>query len=169
MQIITKKDWYTLVNENKKELYIDLSEEQISKMSKDRFRSIVSKAVDHKAMDHLNTIALSHSKSEDLIKPRLVRENYFEDQRFSKSEVELLYALRTRMVNGIKSNFSSQNNTTIACDLCQVAVDCQEHLLSCVILKQYVDIPKEINYSDLFRSTDKQLKNVNHFTILNSQ
>ena len=83
-QIITKKDWYSLVNDNKKELDINLSEEQISKMSKDRFRSIVSKAVDHKAMDHLNTIALSHSKSEDLIKPQLVRENYYEGQRFLK-------------------------------------------------------------------------------------
>jgi hypothetical protein len=101
----------------------------------------VSKAVIKKAMEYLNTIAHGHSKSEDLVKEKLVREKYFEDPRFSKSETELLFALCTRMVYGNNTNFPSQNNNNVTCDLCQVAIDCKEHLLICVKLKQQVNIP----------------------------
>ena len=106
-QIYTKNYWYSLVQDKKNELGIQLSDEEISKMSKERFRSLVQTAIDKRAMVYLNNIASGHSKSEDLVKNRLVREEYFEDKRFSKSEIELLFALRTRMVPGIKANFSS--------------------------------------------------------------
>ena len=62
------------------------------------------------------------------------------------------------MVRGIKENFPSQYGKSFACDLCQIAVCRQEHLLSCVTLKQHIDIPDDVSYSDLFRTTDKQLK-----------
>ena len=39
-----------------------------------------------------------------------------------------------------------------------MAIDCQEHLLSCVKLRQHVDIPRDAHYSDLFEETEKQLK-----------
>ena len=124
---------------------------------------MVDIAANKLAMEHLNNVAQGHSKSEDLIKSRLIREEYFADNRFSRSEIELLFALRTRMVPGIKANFSSQYNDVFTCDLCQVAVCCQEHILSCAKLKQHVDIPKDVSYSDLFRNTDKQLKIVKIF------
>ena len=105
------------------------------------------------ALAHLNTVASGHSKSQNLIKHRFVKESYFEDQRFSKSDSELLLALRTRMVKDIKRNFSTQQNTNnIACDLCQVQVDCQEHLL------KHVTVPEDVQYKDIYGNTDKQLK-----------
>ena len=162
-QIFTKNDWYSLVQDNKNELGIQLSDEEISKISKERFRSLVQTAIAKRAMVYLNNIASGHSKSEDLVKNRLIREEYFEDKRFLKSEIELLFALRTRMLPGIKANFSSQYNNIVTCDLCQNAIDCQEHQLSCAKLRQHVDIPENISYSDLFRNTDKQLRIVKLF------
>ena len=156
--IITKNDWYSLVQQNKVDLNIPFSDEDISKMSKDRFKSIVSKAVAKKAAEYLNQVAIKHSKSRILIKDKILRENYFQDDRFSKSEVELIFSLRTRMVKDIKGNFSSQYNDDIACSLCQVQVDCQEHLLSCVELTKHVDIPRDVEYGDIFKTTDKQLR-----------
>ena len=97
------------------------------------------------------------------MKSRLIREEYFSDKRLSRSEIELLFALRTRMVPGIKANFSSQYSEVFTCDLCQIAVCCQEHLLSCFKLRQHIDIPKNINYSDLFGNKDKQLAIVKIF------
>ena len=88
-------------------------------MSKDRFRSLVAIAVNKLAMKHLNNVTQGHSKSE---------EDYFADNRFSRSEIDLLFALHTRMVPGIKANFPSQYNDVITCDLCHVAVCCQEHV-----------------------------------------
>ena len=90
-------------------------------------------------------------------------ENYIRDPRFSKNEIELLFALRTRTVNDIKRNFPNQFNNSIACDLCQTQVDCQEHLLRCVKLTNIVKVPEDIKYSDIFGNTEKQIKIVKIF------
>ena len=127
-------------------------------MSKHKFKSIVTTSVEKATMVYLNKIASTHSKSEGLKKVRLKREEYFEDSRFTKSETELLFAFRTRMVRGIKENFPSQFGKSFTCDLCQIAVCRQEHLLSCATLKKHIDIPDEVSYSDLFSTTNKQLK-----------
>ena len=156
--IPTKNDWFGVVKQNMEDLKINLSDKEISQMSKQKFKKIVNSAVEKAAIDHLNKIARSHSKSENLIKTSLKREEYFEDKRFTKSETELLFAFRTRTVRGIKSNFPSQYGRILTCELCQIAVCCQEHLLSCVILKDHINIPNDVNYTDLFGNTDKQLK-----------
>ena len=55
--VFTKNDWYNLVKENRNELGIPLTDEEISVMSKDRFKSIVNKAVNAFALDHFNKLA----------------------------------------------------------------------------------------------------------------
>ena len=157
-QIETKNDWYNIVQDNKKELEITMSDEDISNLSEEKFRSMVNRAVDAEALEHLNRIASGHSKSEDLVKSILKSEDYFTNSDFSKSEIELLFALRTRTVPDIKANFPSQHNNNLVCDLCQVAIDCQEHLLTCSKLRQHVDVSSTIKYADVFKETTKQLK-----------
>ena len=112
------------------------------------------------ALEHLNKLATrgENSKAKELVKLQLKREEYFDDERFSKSDVELLFSMRTKMTPGIKRNFSSQYGENIFCDLCKVHVDCQEHLLRCVELKEHVEIPSDVEYSDIFKGVDKQLK-----------
>ena len=161
-QITTKNDWYNLVQENKTELKITLSDEEISKISEEKFRSIVTRAVDIEALEYLNSIASGHSKAEDLVKTRRIREEYFVDNRFSKSEIELLFALRTRTVPDIKANFPSQHKNNLVCDLCQVAIDCQEHLLTCYKLNKNSVTPSKMSYSDIYKDTTKQLGIVKH-------
>ena len=93
-----------------------------------------------RALSHLNSIAKGHSKSENLVKVKFAREKYFEDPNFSKSEVELLFALRTKTVRNIKKNFPSQyNNNNMACQVCFMLVDCQQHLLMCSELRKRVN------------------------------
>ena len=126
------------------ELKMTHSEQDISKMSEDKFRTIVRKSVEKRALSYLNGIALGHSKSEVLVKTKFEREKYFEDSNFSKSESELLFAIRTRTVRNIKKNFPNQNKNNIACQICLLHVDCQQHLLVCSELVQRVKIPQNI-------------------------
>ena len=100
---------YNLANENRNELGIPLTDEEISVMSKDRFKAIVNKAVNAFALKHFNKLATKSDnlKSINLVKSKFSREKHFEDKRFSISEVELLFSLRANMVAGIKKNFSS--------------------------------------------------------------
>lgn len=157
--IRTKGDWFGLVIQNREELMMSHTDEEISNMSKDRFRILVNSLVEKRALAQLNSIAMGHSKSVDLMKIRLKREPYFEDPKLSKSEVELLFALRTRTVRNIKKNFPNQtNNSNMACQVCFLHVDCQQHLMVCSELRKVVNIPTDVNYSDIFNSSEKQLK-----------
>ena len=164
--IPTKNDWFGIVQENMEDLKIKLSEKEISEMSKQKFKTIVTTAVEKTAIDYLNSLASTHSKSQNLMKTKLKKEEYFEDSRFTKSETELMFAFRTRTVRGIKANFPSQYGKQFSCELCQIAVCCQEHLLTCVILKKHIDIQNDVSYSDLFGKTDKQLKVIRILKVL---
>ena len=84
----TKKDWAEIVAKDKLDMDIEFTDEEISEMKESKFKTIVNKAVSLKALQSLNTTADSHSKSKILVKSELAREKYFDDKRFSRSEVE---------------------------------------------------------------------------------
>ena len=88
-----ESDWSETVRKDKIKFNLEISDDKISRMSKNMFKTIVDKAVGKKAIEFLNNIAESHSKSQQLIKSKLVRESYFGSDIFSRSEVELLFSL----------------------------------------------------------------------------
>ena len=121
--VFTKDDWYGIVMADRREIDISHTDEEISKMSKDKFRKIVKAAVEKGALAYLNSKAIGHTKSVGLVKMKFERENYFENPNFSKSEVELLFALRTKTVRSIKKNFPTQYNNNMTCQLCSLHID----------------------------------------------
>ena len=92
-QKVTEKkgDWTETIRQDKLKYAINLSDEEISELSKIKFKQIVDNAVKIEAIKHLNAIAESHSKSKYLMKPNLKREDYFNDQSMSRSDVELQF------------------------------------------------------------------------------
>ena len=76
-------------------------------MSKHRFKALVNREVNLKALNHLNQLAESHTKSTGLIKNQISCEKYLTDSRFSPQLSQLLFALRTCTVKNIKANASS--------------------------------------------------------------
>ena len=55
------------------------------KISKEKFKLIVSKSVQKKAVEYLNNIAIKHSKSKHLVKNSLSIEGYLKDTWFFKN------------------------------------------------------------------------------------
>ena len=157
--IPTKGDWVETLDKERKELKLVVSDGDISNMMKDRFNTLITKAIEQRALDKLNETANdpTRSKSRKLVKQRFECESYFHDEAFHKSDIELLFALRTRMIN-VKKNFSSLHKDDISCRVCHVQVECQEHLLKCHVLKEQVDIPHDVEYNDIFKDAKKQLK-----------
>ena len=157
----TKGDWYQQVMDDRNKLGLSLSDIQISRMSKDQFKEMVTLSVRNYALNCLNQNATKNenSKCRKLAKEDLVKEKYFIDNRFSKSECELLFALRTKMIPGIKNNFSSQYANNLVCELCSALgsayLDTQEHLLSCAKLNMHVKIPENLEYEDSYRNVEK--------------
>ena len=128
--IATTGVWAISVKDDRIELGITETDEEISKMPILRFRSIVDKAVEKTALKVLNDIANDpkRSKSRNLIRDRLQCQEYFFHKSFHRSDIELLFSMRTRMIN-LKKNFPSLYKDDISCTLCKVQVECQEHLL----------------------------------------
>ena len=155
-----ESDWSETVRKDKIKFNLEISDDKISRMSKNMFKTIVDKAVGKKAIEFLNNIAESHSKSQQLIKSKLVRESYFGSDIFSRSEVELLFSLRTRMID-VRKNFPSKFNNQIGCQLCFIHVEDQKHLMKCEKLTAMVNVPEKMEYEDIFKSVDKQKEIVN--------
>ena len=104
-KLIPMEDWFQIINEIKEIASIDKTDVEISMMKKDTFKNYVDKKVDAAAFEYLKKLALKDSKSEfTWNQSKHEMQKYLCDERLSKQEIQLLFALRTRMVN-VKTNF----------------------------------------------------------------
>ena len=81
------------------ENHITQTDEQIASMSREQFKNIVDSKVTSHAVKYLNELAEPHSKSDFIVDDKFERKSYFTDRRFTKEDVQLLFALRKRMTN----------------------------------------------------------------------
>ena len=135
-------------------------------MSKYQFKNFVDGSVNKKALEELNEKALNHSKSRQLIKSKLVPEQYIMSELFSLKEKELCFKLRTRTIN-CKKNFPGIYKDNLYCRFCNSSTEIksQQHLLLCEKLSNQVENTHSVIYDDLFAADlDRQHKAVRHFT-----
>ena len=135
-----------------------LPDDKIAKMSKNKFKKLVKAYVTNAALKYLNTLAVDHSKSKNLVKEEMKCSKYLNDERFSVSEVRLLFELRTRMFP-VKTNFRHKYSADLNCEYCKIQLCDQKHQLSCSVMKKFVPelTYTSVKYNDLFGSADKQL------------
>ena len=84
------------------------------------------------------------------------------DRRFSKEDIQLLFSLRTKMVD-VKSNFGHlYEDDNFNCRICMDvdSFEDENHLLLCEKLN---DEKYDIRYSDVYSTVDKQLVAVRIF------
>ena len=157
--VATQDDWAIAIKDDMKKYDIELSDDQIQNTSYYKYEKLVRKKVVEEGLNNLNTKAASHSKSERLMKSELVREKYLDDPRFSRSDCQLLFQIRTRMLP-VKTNFPTMWNNDKSCRTCLgcVEIESQEHLLTCPGLRKNVEIPSSLKYDDVFDHPDKQYK-----------
>ena len=99
---VYKGDWAKIINEERSKYNILETNEEIAKMSKSKFRKICK--IKLHATKYLDDMSKPHSKSAGIRQNGLKKQTYFTDRRFSKEDVQLLFKLRTKMVD-CKSNF----------------------------------------------------------------
>ena len=100
----------------------------------------------------------THSKVKDLLHEKHEIQKYLVDPNIMSDDKHLIFKLRTRMVD-VKKTFKSQYLDT-KCNFCEEE-ETQVHLLECNTIIQnckelYEDMT--IEYEDLFKTLDKQLK-----------
>ena len=82
-----------MVEADKEELGIGLTDEEIQGVSKEMFKSYIKKKTKINYLKHLNTLKSKHSKSEFLECSDVKMAEYIEDPRLNTRKKQLLFSL----------------------------------------------------------------------------
>ena len=104
-----KGDWFRMIESDKKELDINMTDREIQGMSKQMFKTLVKKKVKASFIQHINSLKAKHSKSKYLECSELKTAEYIKDKRLNDKEKTLLFKLRSKTLN-VKKNFGNNDN-----------------------------------------------------------
>ena len=142
-----KNDWTKKVQEDLNELNIDLSLEEIKKKSENSFKRLVKIKTEELALDYLLNLKENHTKMDNIHYSQLKMQMYLKSDKIPVNEAKNIYKFRTRVAK-FKENFKN-GNVSIACPMCHLQPDTQEHSLVCQSVKSKITI--EGAYSDIFQ------------------
>ena len=130
----------------------------MQKVSKFKIQNYLKKASQELTLQYIEGLKEKHSKTQQYDTSILSLAQYLVDSRFTKSERELLFKLRSRTVE-VKNNFQNANPQSLLCDLCNLFTCTQEHVLSCPVLTPHCKIvnTKSVNHSHIYGNVDQQL------------
>ena len=152
-----KGDWVAQVKKDLIEVNLDVSFDEISKISKYSFKLKVKEAITRKAFDWLmkriheknKTGSNTQAKGSEIKYKHLKLQEYFLSSKMNTEECNLLFSLRAQMTP-VKCNF--RNSCPICLDSNQQ--DSQLHLLHCKALLngENIVVKDRVYYNDIFSS-----------------
>ena len=112
-------DWVSLVEKDKEQYDMNLSDDEVRVMSKQKFKTYIKQKSEELTVKYLSKLKQKHSKSRMLDVCDLTTSPYLLDSRFSKAERELLFRLRSNTVD-VKDHFKhAYQNNDMLCQLCK--------------------------------------------------
>ena len=151
-------DWVTLLEKDKKEFGIMLSDEEVAEISQLKFKKYVKQKAAQLTVKYLLGLQRKNSKSKQLDVSELTTSPYLLT-RFSKAERELLFRLRSKTI-WVKENFThAYLNNDMLCELCRLFRCTQSHPLQCPMLKTMIVMDSTVNISEnyVYGDVDQQL------------
>lgn len=104
----TPGDFADLIEKDAKEIDIDIkAEDIIEEMNTTNYKDKIKTKIREAGMKHLKQMKSKHSKMENLKYDNLEMAQYLKSPLFDFQSVQMLLALRTRTVRGIKNDFRS--------------------------------------------------------------
>ena len=148
----TSKDWGQTVLQDIEEFDMNLSLDDIEKMSEFTFQNLVKKKGEANTMKYLNGVKAKHSKVLHIPHIHLEMADYLKPSDITNNEARFLFSLRCRMVD-VRTNFEGKYSDRL-CPLCAEDDDHQHHLLVCELLNQAGTIVEKIPvYKNIFEGT----------------
>ena len=151
-------DWTETVKKDLQDLEMNVDLDQIRKIKKEPFKSLVKKACRKAAFNFLIGKKNEHSKMRNLTYTNLSMQDYLTSSKIHPGKAKILFLARVRMLR--VSNNYRQSNADLNCPVCSASeidepkyLDDQHHLLHCAKL---VDTPPVANngncckYEDIF-------------------
>ena len=145
-----KNDWVLQVQCDLNQCDINLSEDEIVKLSKYSFKKFQEK-IRIISANYLISQKEKHSKSENLIYSREMQ-TYLRNESMKIKDKMLMFRLRNRLID-VKSNFKRKYNNELLCRLCMKSEESQLHLTQCEVVLSNIEIRKALkhySYMDTF-------------------
>ena len=141
-----------------KSFKLSLSDEEVKTISKSRMKTYVKKMGKELTLNYIDSLKEKHSKTQKFDSTKLSVAAYLTDNRFSKTERELLFKLRSSTLQ-VKKNFRIGNIDNNLCEICRLFPCSQEHVLSCPVLTQRCTIVNTatVQHDYIDGNVDKQL------------
>ena len=158
-------DFINLIKFDFEVIFIPFSEEKFYQIQKNLTEA---------AFSEFTSLQAQHSKVRDIPYQAFSLQKYLKCPDFSKTDCDLLMALRSHSVKSIKANFSSINKEGMSCPLqCEVPgpEDNQIHLLSCQAIisrldRDQIEKAKDIKYPEIYGDILGQKAAVRHLSTL---
>ena len=99
-------DWTLSIEKDKNEINFKYTDEQISAMSHSQYKKAIKEKVRKAAFDSLLERKEFHSKVQSIKYGKFCIQDYLSSSKFNMREKQLLFKLRTRMLD-TKNNFKS--------------------------------------------------------------
>ena len=145
------------------DIELDLDEDTIKNMKKAKFKDLVKDKIREAAHSYLVMKYEGCLKLKNLPISYNIKE-YLTTSRLSTSEKQLLFKLRTHMIQ-VKCNYTSMYRDNMSCRLCDTNSDeSQEHIFSCPSLATISNV-NNVKYMD-DQNLDKQITAVKHWNVL---
>ena len=167
----TRKDWYQMICQEKEKYKINLSDEEIQQMSKNKFKQIVSESVDKFAFSQLLKTASEQSKCHDIVKQiksdKFVIQKYLVCEDLVKEEQQLLFSLRCHAYP-VKTNakYLYEDLSCRACMDPQYEESVTHFTQTCSTFQEERKFTK-LNVEDIYGSLQKQIKFIRTFKVIN--
>ena len=159
-------DWVKLVDSDKCELGIDLTDREIQSVSEETFKKYVKTKVKIKHLEYINKLKKSHSKATNLVCTDLNLAEYLKDQRLTTKQKQLLFRLRSRTLD-VKQNFKDQHKSPW-CSSCGLFPETQSHLLQCPELVKNLNFltekPSKLNEKYIYGNIKQQESIINIYS-----
>ena len=81
-----------ILQTERENLNIRLTDDEIEKMSREKYKTLVEKCIQSEGVKYLCGLAAPHSKSDFIVNDKLEKKAYFSDRRFSKEDVQILFS-----------------------------------------------------------------------------
>ena len=105
----------------------------------------------------LTDIQKTNTKIIDIVYDKFEIKKYLKSPSISNKEAEIIAALRSQTVRGIKNNFHTLYKTNLQCELCKINIDNQEHCITCPKIATIIPANKShIRYEHVFGNVNEQ-------------
>ena len=157
-------DFIQLVQADANLVNFNIQEELIQNMDNTLYKTLIKSTVRKAAFAHLLEVQQGHSKYRDVKHKTFKMQEYMCDSTMNPDDISLLFAMRTKTVRNIRSDFGNMFNSNL-CPLCGKHVDTISALLEC---EELLAVPRTgAQFSDIYSpSVDIQRAAVYQFRAL---